>query len=352
MEYKKRSVIDLAVALLVGFSSIAMALAGLGVWSLVFAGMIGALATNVLLSLIVPLRPKLRWHLATVRQHASYGVKLTVNELLTYFKEQAVYLVVSKNAGAEALGLLTRGESLARMPNRFVTPPVGRVVFRAMSKVQDDLDQSKYLFYRTITLLTAYVGPLLVIFIWVAEPLVLTVYGAKWLPAAGPAQILAVAGFFLVLGRPASVLLEARNRLNQEMVVQAVTLVVAVGGSLFGLRWGLTGAAWAIVSAHIFSATCLYMLAHRTVRASARDMTRAVSPAIVLNGLLAATLGVLHFALADLRTNAPAAYLLVMAACGGLVYAMAFLFLPLEALRSEADRWKRLITSTLKRAGR
>ncbi len=196
MEFKKRSVVEMTVALVAGFSGIAMAMGGLGVWSLVFSGLIGALVTNVLLTYIVPLRPKLRWHLATVRQHARYGVKITVNELLTYFKDQAVYLIVSKNAGAAALGVLTRGESLARMPNRFVTPPVGQVVFRAMSKVQGDLDQTRYLFFRTITLLTVYVSPLLVIFIWVAEPLVRILYGATWLPAAGPAQILALAGFF------------------------------------------------------------------------------------------------------------------------------------------------------------
>jgi O-antigen/teichoic acid export membrane protein len=318
-----------------------MALAGLGVWSLVFAGLIGALATNVLLTYIVPLRPKLRWHLATVRQHAGYGVKITVNELLTYFKDQAVYLVVSKNAGAESLGLLTRGESLARMPNRFVTPPVGQVVFRAMSKLQDDLDQSKYLFYRTITLLTVYVSPLLVIFIWVADPLILTLYGAKWLPSAAPAQILAMAGFFLTLGRPASVLLEARNRLNQEMAIQAVTLVFAIGATVYGLRWGLTGVAWAIVAAHVLSVTCLYVLAHRTAKARLHDLVKAISPALVLNGLLAAALAILHTMIAEFRVVAPALYLAAMATFGGLVYATAFLFLPLEALRTEADRWKK-----------
>ncbi len=128
-----------------------------------------------------------------------------------------------------------------------------------------------------------------------------------------------------------------------------MTLVVAAGASFYGLRWGLAGVAWAIVSAHILSATCLYALAHRAVKARLRDLTNAIGPAVILNALLAAALTLLHHIVADLRAVSPSLYIVAMAMFGGLVYALAFLFLPLEALRSEADRWKKAVTSRLMR---
>ncbi len=341
MLFSKRSVIELTVGLLTGVVSVFMAWSGMGVWSLVFSGLVGALATNVLLSFIVPLRLRLRWHLETVRKHSRYGAKITASELINYIKVQSVYLMVSKTAGPVALGLLTRGESLARMPNRFITPATGPVVFRAMSKVQDDLDQTKYLFYRTITLLTVYISPLLVGLMWLAEPFVHLLYGDKWMQAALPLQIMAIAGFILPIGRPSSLVLQAQDKLNQEMMMQAIALVLGVTACFIGLQWGLVGVAWGIVVTHAVSMGLLYARAQRVVKASVLDLLRALKPAALLNGLLAAALGLMHLALGDLKATSSLTYLLSMSAVGALVYVPAFLFLPISAIQSESQRWRR-----------
>lgn len=348
MDFRRRSMIELVVALVAGFGGIAMALLGLGVWSLVLSGLLGALVTNVLLTYLVPLRPKLRWQPGAVRRHAGFGINITLSELLNYLKEQGVSLLVSKQMGAEALGLLTRAESLARMSNRFVTPPVGQVVFRAIASVQDDLDQRRYLFYRTITLLSVYVWPLLLVFLWVAEPLVVTLYGRKWLEAAEPARALAVAGFFLVVSRPSSVVLGALGRVRQEMVVQAAALVFALGAALYGLRWGLAGVAWAIVAAHVFTTIALYLLAHRATGARLRDLGRALVPALWLNAPLAVALALVEASFGGALASHPVLHLLALATIGGGVYVVAFLAMPIAALRSEAERWKRTLVSTLR----
>lgn len=352
MLFSKRAVIELTVGLLTGVVSVFMAWSGMGVWSLVFSGLVGALATNVLLSFIVPLRLRLRWHIETVRKHSRYGAKITASELINYIKEQSVYLMVSKTAGPVALGLLTRGESLARMPNRFITPATGPVVFRAMSKVQDDLDQTKYLFYRTITLLTVYISPLLVGLMWLAEPFVHVLYGDKWMQAALPMQIMAIAGFILPIGRPSSLVLQAQDKLNQEMVVQAAALVVGVTACFIGLQWGLVGVAWGIVVTHTVSMGLLYVRAQRVVKSSVLDLLRALQPAALLNGLLAAALGLAHLALGDLKASSSLAYLLSMAVVGALVYVPAFLFLPISAIQSESQRWRRAAQTIMSRVVR
>jgi len=343
MQFSKRSVIELTVGLLTGVVSVFMAWSGMGVWSLVFSGLVGALATNVLLSFIVPLRLQLRWHIETVRKHSRYGAKITASELINYIKEQSVYLMVSKTAGPVALGLLTRGESLARMPNRFITPATGPVVFRAMSKVQDDLDQTKYLFYRTITLLTVYISPLLVGLMWLAEPLVHLLYGDKWMQAALPMQIMAIAGFILPIGRPSSLVLQAQDKLNQEMVVQAAALVVGVTACYIGLQWGLVGVAWGIVVTHAVSMGLLYVRAQRVVKASAMDLLLALRPATILSFILASALGVGSLVFGHLSLSIPSMYLFTMTMIGVVVIVPAFLLLPIPGIESEAARWRKVL---------
>lgn len=340
MLFDKRAMIELSVGLLTGVASVAMAWSGMGVWSLVFAGLVGAFATNVLLSFIVPLRLGLRWQMNTVRKHSRFGVKITLAELFNYIKTQAVYLMVSKSSGPTDLGLLTRAESLARLPNRSITPAAGPVVFRAMSRVQDDLDQTKYMFYRTITLLSVYISPLLVGVLWVAEPLVHFLYGPKWMQAVVPVQIMAIAGFFLPIGRPASLVIQAQNRIDREVVAQAGALVFGVVTCFVALRWGLEGVAWSIVATHVFSVGWLYLIAQQLLKSRLRDLLRALRPAIVLNVVLAVALAIAHMVLAQFRAGMPAAYLAGMVAAGSLVYASTFLLAPIVGIESEAARWR------------
>jgi len=340
MNFGKRAVVDLTAGALSGVSSVLMAAIGLGVWSLTLAGLVGVLVSNVLYFFATPLRIRLRFDTAIARRHTAYGFKITANDFLDYVRDESVNLLLSKIAGPASLGLFNKASSLARMPNLLIAPPTGQTVFRALSKVQDDLDMTKYIFYRTITLLTVYVLPCLVGLWWVAEPFIQVVYGPKWLPAAEPMRILIIGAAFRTINNPCGVLLAAQNRLVQEMVGQTLNVIFTVIAVLIGLNWGLQGVACAVVASVIFRTTYLYVLAYRTLRTRVTDLLKAIAPALLLNALLFAVLfGVHHFA-GDLRSSIPALYLCVMTISGVLAYAVAFLFLPIPALQSEVTRWR------------
>jgi teichuronic acid exporter len=343
MNFRKRATVDLTAGALTGVSSILLAAIGLGVWSLTLSGLFGALVSSVLYFFATPLRVRLRFDTAIARRHTGYGFKITANDFLDYLRDESVNLMLSKMAGPAVLGLFNKASSLARMPNRLVTPPTGQTVFRAMSKVQDDLDQTKYIFYRTITLLSVYVLPCLVGLWWIAEPFIQVVYGPKWLPAAEPMKILVVGAAFRVINNPCGVLLAAQNRLLQEMIGQTLGVILTLIACLFGLSWGMHGVAWALVASSIFYAAYNYALVLRTIRTRPVDLLRAIAPALFLNAAMFAVLAIVHHLAGDLRSSIPALYLCVMTLSGFFAYACAFLFLPIPALRSEATRWRNAI---------
>jgi len=216
-----------------------------------------------------------------------------------------------------------------------------------MSKVQDDLDQTKYMFYRVITLLMVYTTPLYVGMWWVAEPFVSVVYGEKWMPVAQPLTILVMSGVFLNVLHPCAVLLDAQNRLNQEMVALIVRLIVTLATCLMGLQWGLIGVAWAILATHVFSASYYYVLVGRAIPTRTSELLRAIAPGMILNVLLFLVLAAAHFGFADVRASLPFVYLVVMGLVGAIAYIAAFLFLPLPAISDEAERWRRKIGDSL-----
>jgi O-antigen/teichoic acid export membrane protein len=347
MAFKERSMIDIASVLISGVSGSLMAWFGMGVWSLTLSGLLSALGRNILLSLITPLQLRLNFDLATMRKHSSYGFKITVNDFLSYLTSESKSLLLSKLAGPAFLGLFNKAESLSRLPSQLFMSATIQPVFRAMSKVQDDLDQTKYMFYRVITLLMVYTTPLYVGLWWVAEPFIRVVYGEKWMAVAEPLRILVLVGLVRNIQNPCGVLLDAQNRLTQEMVALFIQLTITIGGCLIGLRWGMAGVAWAIVGTYALSTAYYYFLVYRTIHTRLAELVKAVLPGMALNTLLFLVLAVTDHVLGDIRTSSPAVYLMAMVAMGGLGYLCAFLFLPIASISGEVQRWRGKIDAGL-----
>lgn len=347
MNFRSRTLVDVATAFFGGAISVAMAVAGLGVWSLVLAGLFGALFNNFWLARLAPFQPRLNFSLATMRKHAGYGARIVGTDFIDYIRAHSRTLIVSKMAGPAFLGLFNKADSLSRLPNQLLMSPTMEPLFRAMSKTQDDVDQVKYMFYRAITLLMAYTAPAYVLLWWVAEPFIVTVYGVKWIDAGAPMSVLTLAAFCLNVVLPCSVLLAARNLLGKEMVATAINIPVTIVACLVGLRWGLVGVAWGVVVATAVQAIQFYALVLRALPTRAVDLLRAATPGLVLGALTFGMLALLDWAVGDWQRTRPALYVLSMSVLGGAFAVGAFLLLPLPALRSEAARWRALVADRL-----
>jgi len=347
MDFKKRSIIGIISGVFTGISSVLMAWAGMGVWSLILSGLAGGLLRNILLARVTELRLRLHFDVSIMRTHGAYGSKIVANDILGNLKNQGLKLILSKLAGPAFLGLFNKADSLHRLPYWMFAQPVAQPVFRAMSKVQDDLDQTRYMFYRVITLLMVYILPFYVGLWWVAEPFIGVVYGEQWLPAAEPLRILALAGFFYIIARPCGVVLMAQNRLFQEMIAQAAILVVTLGSVYIGLQWGLEGVSWSVLGSQVFATIYLYILVYRTIPTRTMELVGAIAPGLKLNSLLFLVLALADFLTGDLVSTNPELYLLFMVVPGSLVYLAVFLFIPITALQSESARWRQKINGSL-----
>lgn len=344
MRFKDVSIQNFIAGVASGLSSIAMAAAGLGVWSLVLGGLVGSIASLLMVVRITPLRARVRFDRSVARTHGSYGVKITLKDLAVYFRKQTSNLIITKLAGPAMVGLFNKGYSLATLPLTAISGPVFQPVFRAMSAEQDNPDKVKYLFFRMISLLMLYTLPLYIGLAWLAEPFIVVVYGEHWRDAAPVLQILAPLGLLYCIGHPCGAVLAATNRVGREVVVQVVTWAIVAVGCYVGLKWGLAGAALGIVLSQIYSTTHMYYLATRCFRSNARNLISATAPVLTLNAILFATLIVVDVLVpAGFKTEWQAAYVLLAAAAAALAYLIALLTMPFGSLTSEAGRIRGLL---------
>lgn len=341
MRFKESTFIQIFTLLVSSGTSIALAYQGYGVWSLVWGGLVSAFLGIFIVIPVSGWSPGFRFDFTRARELAAYGFKVSANDLVVYLRGQTSNFILSHQVGTTAVGLFNKADSLSQMPNGMVSGAVYHPMFRALSKEQDNLDKSRYLYFRALTLVCLYALPFYVGLWWLAEPFVLVVYGPKWQMAGAPLQILALGGLFYAIENQSGAVAAAQNKLSIELRIQIISWGLMALAIYTGLRFGLNGVAWGILGVSAYNAVAMSWLAHRSLQARWTRVFVAMRPALILNGMLFAVLAALHFFIQPLEQSQPFLYLLFMGGVGAAFYLLVFLFLPLPGLVEEQVIWKR-----------
>jgi len=340
MRFKAKTMVQLANLVVYNAVSLSMAFLGYGPWSLIVAGIVSSIVGAVLFAWPARWIPGFSLDLARAKDLARYGFLVSANNIVGYLRQQAPTFVLSRAVGAAGVGLFNKAESVAARPHSLITGSVYEVLFRALAKEQDNLDRSRYLFFRSITLVAAYATPFYVGMVWLAKPLVVTLYGSNWANAADALAMLSLAGPLMIVENLSGAVLAARNWLGRELLPQIANVAVASAFVLIGLPYGLKGVGIGLALAIAYMAIHMFWLAKQALEARWVELFRAFLPAVVLNLILICVLFAMDVLLPSGIRQHPALYVLSMAAMGGAVYALCFLYLPIPALSTEAQRWK------------
>jgi O-antigen/teichoic acid export membrane protein len=341
MRFKAISFIQITMLVVSGTASITMAALGFEVWALVLSGLLGSALNVVLSGITARWRPRFAFDRQVLKRLGGYGIKVSAVNIVLYLKKQTGNFIIGRFIGPAAVGLFNKAFSLQEMPG-LVTSSAHNVIFRTLSSIQDNLDQSKYVYLGSLTLATVYSFPFFVGLWWVAEPFIYTVYGPKWIGSAEVLEILVPAGIFGTVGSLSGAVGAARRLLGREFLVQMFTWAFIATAAAFAYRWGITGIAWVMLAEAIVTSILMASIACRELHTTISELFVAIRPALLLNSILMFSLALAHIsALSGYKTSQPALYLAAMTAVGAIVYGFCFLYLPVPQLATEAHRWKR-----------
>jgi teichuronic acid exporter len=352
MRFKPEALSWFASLVAAGVSSIALAALGLGVWSLVYGGLVAGVMQVALLLYVTRWRPSLRFSREVTLALGAYGLRVSTIDVIAYLRSQTANLLVSHQLGPAPVGLFNKGLSLSELPAQSIAGAAQQTLFRALSAVQDDLPTSAGLFLRALTLVSLYAIPFYVGLAWVGPGLVVNLFGPHWAEAGLPLQILALSGLPRIITQLSAAANGAQNRLAQEIPIQLQTWALMALGAAAGLPWGITGVAVGLLPSLIYSAWRMYALAADALGLGWFDLWHALRPLLALNAALAGALlvGDLLLTWSGVERLAPV-YLVAMTGLGGLVYGGLFLTTTDEALQGEAMRWRAGFARGLPRLG-
>ena len=313
---------DVAAVIVQYAISIALAVAGFGVWSLVLGHIAGSAVGVSLVWLAVPWRPSPRnanWTI--LREMVSYGRFVGASNVVTLANNTLDNVFVGKLLGTTALGFYAISYRLANFPTSVISFVIGKVMFPVYSILQRDPAGIRQFYVENLQRNALLALPLSVGLVLGAEPIVLVLLGDGWLPAVDPLRILAVYGLVKTFTAPSGEVFRGIGRPGLGLAIalpHAVVLIPAV--LVLTPRFGLTGAATGMLVTAAASGVFALALTMRLIELRARELAKALARPILCSALLALALGVL---LGSSQSLSAPLSLALLAGGGFLVYAAA-----------------------------
>jgi O-antigen/teichoic acid export membrane protein len=234
----------------------------LGVWAIVF-GMIGGAISMVIASYILaPYQPRILYNWQSVKPLLKFGGWLLITGVIAMIGNFGLRIIISRQLGAEGLGLYFLAAQLAFVPSEVASEVVGAVAFPLFARLQFSLQQAARAFQAILTGLMALLYPICALIIVLSPIVVQDILGAKWNGTVILIQILAIVTMIGLLGDATIPLVKGFGqsyRVTQIELIQSSCLILMIW--LFTDWYGTIGAALAWLPAIIcVQILCLYFI--------------------------------------------------------------------------------------------
>jgi PST family polysaccharide transporter len=262
---------------------IAGALQGHGAMAFAWSRVGGQVTVGLLMMHAV--RPNYRpgWDASKLRMLLRFGLPLAGANLLSQALLNVDYLLVARALGTEALGYYAIAFNVASWSNSLMGSVLNSIVMPAFSKIRErggDIRAALYTATRLVFLISSPIGLLTLA---LAHPLIATVYGSKWLAAAGVLAVLAVYGVMFVACLLYANVIIASGRTGVLFWVQVLALMVLTPALWLGIRlYGARGAGLAHIIVILVVTLPAYLVSVvRTTDAGLISLVRAAGAPLV-----------------------------------------------------------------------
>ena len=317
MDYRRQAQANLASAVAGAATALGGALAGWGVWTLVAAPIVLFWVRALFLTVAAHSLVRPSFDFRGAGAAFGYGGAIALSQILWFVQSQADIFIAGRSFSPHQLGVYTTALFLTQILVSKFVPPLNDVAFSAYARIQSDREAIARAFVKAARLILLIALPFYAGLWAVAEPLVLTVIGAKWAETVPVVHVLALAMPLMtvqILFAPATNALGRPRIAVHNAAAGAVLMPIAF---LIGVRFGLMGLAWAWLAS--MSALLVATAANSMPVIGIR--TKALAGAI-LPSLLASTAMALVVMLVDhaLPAMAPQPRLLLLVAVGAAAY--------------------------------
>ena len=250
LRFKLIAQLEIASTAVSFVASIALALQGYGLWSLVLAELIkGAILYSFFFlrgMYLTPISLDFSWK--EVKPVFQMGVYSLGGQLVNLVNKDLDILLIGKFFDTSVLGAYSLAKQLVSTPAQIIHPVISKVVSPILPRYQEEQDQLRekfLLLQRSIATINVFAFILLAAS---ASILVSILYGEAYLEIVGLVQILCIYMYLRAFARPMGVLIIATGRTDLSLYWNLGLLPLYVLTLWLTMPYGINAAAWGLSS--------------------------------------------------------------------------------------------------------
>lgn len=308
--------------------TIAAALAFRSYWALLIGITVGRLVNCAMSYTMNSYRPRFTFEAAG--ELFNFSKWLFINNLLNFLRHDGCTFVIGRMFGATGLGIYSVSYELSNLPTTELVAPINRVAFPGYAKMQAaEAIRTSYL--TLLGLICLVIVPIGVGIAAVAEPMVLTLLGPKWIEGAHLIAVLALSGALMATQTNNTSVYLAMGTPQKITIAQLCYLLLLFPALYLCLkRYGIAGAGYAYLAAQLVDAAVQTTMSRKQLGFRWHDVGRVVWRPLVACVAMYFTVTAVDRHVAHL---APLARLAIDIPAGVLAYASIILLLWLASAR-------------------
>ncbi|MCK6370397.1 MAG: lipopolysaccharide biosynthesis protein [Gammaproteobacteria bacterium] len=238
--------VELGAALSSTLTGITLALAGAGVWALVYASLVMAAMRSLLLVRRGVIWPSFR--LAGVGRFLPVGGSVMFSRLAWQLISQSDVLIGARRLGSEAIGTYSVALHLATLPMQKVMGIINSVALPAVAKLQGEPERLRARLLYATRMMTVISVPTLWGLSAIGPELVRVVLGPKWHAAIMPVQLLSLIVPLRMIQTIFSTAIIGAGKAALNIYTTVISGIVLPTSFYLGTLWGANGlaASWLV----------------------------------------------------------------------------------------------------------
>lgn len=209
-----------------------------------------------------------------VKEIVPYSARIMASSFFGYFNNIINYLLIGKLLGSRSLGMYTVAWQWGMLTRFYISGPVGKVGFSAVSNHQNDMEKVRNIFVSMLARISFISFPLCMGLIVVAPEFVDVVYGKAWTEVIPVLQILLAAGMLSTLGSPGGSVLRGIGRPQEEMKYILYSSAVLLALLLLFSKYGLVTVAWVLLLHTFIFESVKILIINRLIRLSTMQLLK------------------------------------------------------------------------------
>ena len=246
-DFKTPALIQGTVAILSMPLCITLAYMGWSYWSLVMQGVFSGVLQLVIVWYVSPWKPRLLFSWISFKELFGFGSKLAASGLLWVIYSNLRTFIIGKFYSPADLGLYTRGAHTAALVPETIGCMLDSVSYPILATVQNDDERLLVAYRKYICVCTMALTWGCLLLCALAKPLVLLMFGEKWLLCVPFVQVVSLSSAFHHVSVVNLNLLKVKGRSDLFLRLEIIKRVLSIGMILYAASISVLAICWICV---------------------------------------------------------------------------------------------------------